>query len=114
MKIEQSQSKLSLNEIQIATAILWLKHPYLNATGGKQLAEWLNGNQESVLEVFGADDRLYIKTKDKETNTKLVKFLLENKVADKLEWKKFTSDDRWWLLVWWDFDEETNEKSPKI
>lgn len=101
-EIEQSESTMTESQLQVVVACLWLKMGIPSMAGGEKLAKWLEKNLDEIESIFGADDRVYIRTKTPEINKQLAEFVVNEKIGDELRWKKCKGSDRWWLMVWWD------------
>jgi len=101
-EISQSQSTMTESELQVVVACKWLKIGIPSMAGGEALAMWLEKHIDGIESIFGADDRVYIRTKTPELNKELAEFLIGKEVGDELQWKKCKESDRWWLMVWWD------------
>ena len=100
--IGKSECTMTESQLQTCVAILWLKLGIPGMDGGVRLAHWLEENIDKIENIFGADDRVYIKCKDAKTNAELAQLLIDHKIGNSLQWKKCKGSDRWWLLVWWD------------
>lgn len=100
--IKQIPSDMTTSELQTVVVCHWLKRGFNSFLGGDKLAEWLENHTEEVEQAFGADDRVYIRMKTKESNAKLTQFVIEENIGDEVQWKKCKDSDRWWLYIWWD------------
>lgn len=100
--IIQSNSNLTESELQVAVACLWLKIGIPSMAGGEKLASWLKGHKDGIESIFGADDRVYIRTKNPVVNKALAEFIVKEEIGDEIKWIKCKESDRWWLMVWWD------------
>lgn len=100
--VPRVESEMTESETQVAVACKWLNHGYNSILGGDKLAKWLEEHIDKVESAFGADDRVYIKLKDKNSNAELAQFIIKEEIGDEVMWKKFANSDRWWLYVWWD------------
>ena len=99
---QNSSGSLTEGELKVVVACKWLEHGYNSILGGDKLSAWLNGHMSEIEEVFGCDDRVYIRTKTKELNVELAQFVLKENIGDEVEWKKCKDSDHWWLYIWWD------------
>lgn len=100
-EIEKSQSTMTESQLQTVVACLWLKLGIPAMKGGEKLSKYLEKNINTIESIFGADDRVYIRSKTAEDNKNLAEFILKEGIGDKVEWKKCKESDRWWLMVWW-------------
>ena len=100
--IKQVLSDMTESELQVVLACKWLNHGYNSIMGGDKLAKWLEGHLDGVEQIFGADDRVYIRMKTQELNARLAQFVATERIGDEVQWKKCKNSDRWWLYIWWD------------
>lgn len=100
--IPQKEGNLSESLLQVAVACKWLKLGIPAMAGGEMLSDWLEKNKDQIESIFGADDRVYIKTKTPLANKEMIEFIIKNDIGDELQWVKCKESDRWWLQVWWD------------
>lgn len=104
--IPQKEGNLSESLLQVAVACKWLKLGIPAMAGGEMLSDWLEKNKDQIESIFGADDRVYIKTKTPLANKEMIEFIIKNNIGDELQWVKCKEADRWWLEVWWDQEEK--------
>lgn len=100
--IGKSECTMTESQLQACVACLWLKLGIPGMDGGVRLSHWIEENIDKIENVFGADDRLYIRCKDAKANLELAKMVVKFKIGNELQWKKCKGSDRWWLLIWWD------------
>lgn len=99
---QSSGGNLTESELQTVVACKWLNLGIPSMAGGEKLSKWLEGHIDGIENVFGADDRVYIKCKDPKTNKALAEFVIKEQVGDEVQWRKCKDSDRWWLYIWWD------------
>lgn len=99
--IKQVKSSFTESELQVVVACNWLKLGITGMQGGIKLSHWLENNKDHIESIFGADDRLYVRTKTPDKNKELVEFILNEKIGDELQWIQCKDSERWWLLIWW-------------
>ena len=100
-KTIQKDIGLSETELKIAVANQWLKIGIPAMAGGEKLIKWLSDNRNLISDIFGGDDRIYIRCNSPEANKKILEFIKSEKIGDEVEWIKCKESERWWLLVWW-------------
>ena len=99
---QNDKGSLTESELQVVVACAWLKLGIPSMNGGEELAKWLNSHLEDIENIFGADDRVYIRAKSPEVNKELAEFVIEKQIGDEVQWRKCKESDRWWLYIWWD------------
>lgn len=99
---QESLQDLTESNLKTLVAIECLTHGYNAILGGDKLGMWLKEHIEGVGDVFGCDDRVYIRMKSKELSLALASLVVKEHIGDEVRWVKCNDKEHWWLYIWWD------------
>ena len=97
------ETKQTASEYKVAIALKELSNGINGCFGGDKINTWLTQNLETVEDIVVSTDRISIQFNPafREKVSEFIKFLEKEHIGDE-KWWSHTSDDKWYLIIWFD------------